>query len=386
MTFGAFFSLMLARGMRLREELFMQDVLSYEVAGRITRTIVQILFVTAAVECVGTAALYLCLDQPAGLPRLYHSVFHAVSAFCNAGFSLYATSMEGYVGRISINTIMMALIVVGGLGFLVHQNLIDLLRERIRELFAPKRFLKAGDAVADHRDGGTGVRHRPVLLLQTKLVLATTGTLLAGGFVVFLLLEWNHGFQTLGLKGRLLAAGFQSVTTRTAGFDTVSTAQLTPASQFLSVLMMLVGASPGSTGGGIKTTTFAIMLLAVIAIIRNRGGVEAFGRSIAGDLINKAITVTLMAGLVVAGATVLMLVLESSHQWSFLQVLFEVMSAFGTVGLSLGITGGLTVAGKLLLCLVMVVGRIGPLTLVLTISQPGPKPAYEYPRGTVMVG
>ena len=181
-------------------------------------------------------------------------------------------------------------------------------------------------------------------------------------------------------------AAFQSVTTRTAGFNTVATDTLTPGSQFLSILLMFVGASPGSTGGGIKTTTFAMLLLAVLAIVRNREGVESFGRTIAGDIINKAITVIILAGFVVAAATVALLVLESSHDWTFLQVFFEVMSAFGTVGLSLGITSKLTVTAKLLLCLVMLVGRIGPLTLVLAISQQGPKPAYEYPRGTVMVG
>jgi len=386
MTFGAFFSLMLARGMRLREELLMQDVLSYDVAGRVTRTIVQILLVTVVFEALGAAVLYTCLEVAPVGERIYHSIFHSISAFCNAGFSLYATSMENYVGNVLVNVTMMTLIVIGGLGFLVHQNLIDLARERIRRWFAPKRFLEAGDAVAIHGAGEGAGRHRPVLLLQTKLVLTATAVLLVVGFLAFLALEWDHSFRELGLKERLLAASFQSVTTRTAGFDTVVTAKLTRASQFLSILLMFIGASPGSTGGGIKTTTFVMLLLAVLAIIRNRGGVEAFGRTIAGDLVNKAITVTVMAVFVVAGATVLLLVLESSHNWSFLQVLFEVMSAFGTVGLGLGITGGLTAAGKLLLCLVMLVGRIGPLTLVLAISQQGAKPAYEYPRATVMVG
>jgi len=129
-----------------------------------------------------------------------------------------------------------------------------------------------------------------------------------------------------------------------------------------------------------------MLLLALLAIVRNREGVESFGRTIAGDIINKTITVVILAGFVVAGATVALLVAERGHNWSFLQAFFEVMSAFGTVGLSLGITSGLTVSAKVLLCLVMLVGRIGPLTLVLAISQQGPKPVYEYPRGTVMVG
>jgi trk system potassium uptake protein TrkH len=161
---------------------------------------------------------------------------------------------------------------------------------------------------------------------------------------------------------------------------------LTPASQFLSVILMFIGASPGGTGGGIKTTTFALLLLAVMAIVRNRPGVESFGRTIPGDIVNKAITVVFLAASLVAGATVAVLVLENKANVLFIQVLFEVTSAFGTVGLSTGITSSLGPAAKVVLCLVMLAGRIGPLTLVLAISQQGPKPAYAYPRGTVMVG
>lgn len=387
MTFGAFFSLVLARGMRLREQSLMKDVLSYDVVGRIARTVVLILLVTAAVELVGAGVLFVSLGSGQPLAqRLYLSVFHSISAFSNAGFSLFSTSMQAYAGNPLVNLTMMGLIVVGGLGFVVHQNLLDLARGWWRRRLAPRRLLQAGEAVGRTADECARPEPRPTMLLQTKLVLVVTGALLVGGFLAFLALEWNHGFRGLAPGGRVLAAGFQSVTTRTAGFNTVPTDQLTPASQFLSMVLMFIGASPGSTGGGIKTTTFAMLLLAVVAIIRNRQGVESFGRTIPADIINKAITVVILSGFVVAGATVALLVLESARGWSFLEILFEVMSAFGTVGLSLGITPKLTAAAKVMLGVVMLVGRIGPLTLVLSISQPGPKPAYEYPRGTVMVG
>jgi len=386
MTFGAFFSLVLARRMRLREQLLMQDVLSYDVAGRIARTVVLILLVTAAAEAIGAGVLFVSLrgDWPAA-ERLYLSVFHSISAFCNAGFSLFATSMQKQVDNVLVNLIMMTLIVVGGLGFVVHQNLLDLAREAWRRRLARRTLLQVGEA-ASPTTAEAQPQARPTMLLQTKLVLVVTAALLGGGFLAFLLLEWNHGFGGLSVTGRVLAAGFQSVTARTAGFNTVATKTLTPASQFLSILLMFIGASPGSTGGGIKTTTFAMLLLAVLAIVRNREGVESFGRTIPGDVINKTITVVILGGFVVAGATVALLVIESAQGRTFLQVFFEVMSAFGTVGLGLGITAKLTAAAKLMLCLVMLVGRIGPLTLVLAISQLGPKPAYDYPRGTVMVG
>jgi len=387
MTFGAFFSLVLARGMRLREQLLMQDVLSYDVVGRVGRTIVLILLVTVTAELLGAVLLFVSLDTGGTLAeRLYMSVFHSISAFCNAGFSLFSTSMQRYVGNTVVNLTMMTLIVLGGLGFVVHQNLLDLLRGWFRRRLAPRTLFRAGEASAATTAADGEASTRPAMLLQTKLVLVVTAALLVSAFVAFLLLEWNHGFAGLKVKDRILAAAFQSVTTRTAGFNTVATDTLTPGSQFLSILLMFVGASPGSTGGGIKTTTFAMLLLAVLAIVRNRQGVESFGRTIAGDIINKTITVVILAGSVVAAATVALLVLESGHHRTFLQVFFEVMSAFGTVGLSLGITSGLTLTAKLLLCLVMLVGRIGPLTLVLAISQQGSKPAYEYPRGTVMVG
>lgn len=387
MTFGAFFSLVLARGMRLREQLLMRDVLSYDVVGRIARTVVLILLVTAGAELVGAGLLFLSLDGTGSLgERLYLSIFHSISAFCNAGFSLFSTSMQHYVNNLGVNLTMTALIVVGGLGFVVHQNLLDLLRAWVRRRLRPPRLLQAGEVVGRGGDDKTEPEVPPTMLLQTKLVLVVTAALLVGGFLAFLALEWNHGFGGLAPRGRLLAAWFQSVTTRTAGFNTVPTERLTPASQFLSIVLMFIGASPGSTGGGIKTTTFAMLLLAVVAIIRNREGVESFGRTIPGDIINKAITVVILGTFVVTAATVALLVTESAQGWSFLEVLFEVMSAFGTVGLSLGITPKLTAAAKVMLCLVMLVGRIGPLTLVLSISQQGPKPAYEYPRGTVMVG
>lgn len=387
MTFGAFFSLVLARGMGLREQLLMQDVLSYDVVGRIARTVVLILLVTVAAEVIGAAVLFVSLrgDWPMG-QRLYLSIFHSISAFCNAGFSLFATSMQHYVGSVMVNVTMMTLIVVGGLGFVVHQNLLDLAREWFRRRLAPRKLLRAGGATRTTTATEGQTRARPAMLLQTKLVLVVTAALLVGGFVAFLLLEWNHGFSGLDVKGRVLAASFQSVTTRTAGFNTVATDTLSPASQFLSMVLMFIGASPGSTGGGIKTTTFVMLLLAMLAIVRNRQGVESFGRTIPGDIINKTITVVILGGFVVAGATVALLVVESVHGRTFLEVFFEVMSAFGTVGLGLGITAGLTAAAKLMLCLVMLVGRIGPLTLVLAISLQGPKPAYDYPRGTVMVG
>ncbi len=387
MTFGAFFSLLLARQMRLREQLMMQDVLSYDVVGRVTHTVVQILLVTVVVEAVGAVVLFFSWGS--GLPfqeRLYQSIFHSVSAFCNAGFSVFSTSMQNYVGSVIVNLTMMTLIVVGGLGFIVHQNLIDLARAALRRRLKPRKLLAARGAITEAAAGRGRQQNPPIVLLQTKLVLVVTAILLVGGFVAFLLLEWNQGFSGLGLRDKVLAAGFQSVTTRTAGFNSVATDTLSPGSQFLSVLLMFVGASPGSTGGGIKTTTFAMLFLAVLAIVRNRRGVESFGRTIPYDIINKAITVVICAAFVVAGATVVLLALEGGRECTFLEVLFEVMSAFGTVGLSLGITPILSGAGKVLLCLVMLVGRIGPLTLVLTISQPGPKTDYEYPRGTVMVG
>jgi len=366
MTFAAFFALALGRGMGLRERETMRGVLNLRVSGSIVRVIVGILLLTFTIEGIAAVLLYSRWGDG------FSSVFHAVSAFCNAGFSLNRDSLAGFVSDPVVNWVMMGEIVIGGLGFGV---LLDLLGRRYfgvgvfgwlrpKEQGSPRRFS-----------------------VQTKIVLISSGVLIASGAILFYLLEAGNE-ATLGalpFGERVTAAIFQSVTSRTAGFNTVPIGEMTEASQFLTMLLMLIGAAPGSTGGGVKTVTTVVMILAVVSLYRKRNRVEIFGRTLPRETVNYAVVIVSSAIVAVTLTTLILSIAEGSRL-GFLSLFFEAASAFGTVGLSTGITPDLTVVSKLTLCVTMFVGRIGPLFLVLALSQERAVRPYQYPEEHVMIG
>lgn len=316
---------------------------------------------TLGIELAGALCMLPVFLRTVGNRGGFYAIFHAVSAFCNAGFSLFPDNLERYVTNPLINFSIMGLIVLGGLGFLVIEDVAERL-----------------------------VRKRRRLALHTRLALAVTAILFAGGAVVYLVFEAGNAYRGLGPLAKLMAAMFQSVTPRTAGFDTVSQAALTEPSKFFTMFLMYVGASPASTGGGIKTTTFFIVLTMIVRGTGARDDVRLFGRRVSPDSLARGMTYALRAFAVLALAifalTVSELLVRPSMDKRFLTVAFEAFSAFGTVGLSLGLTPSLTGVGKLIIVLTMFVGRVGMAALAVSLPRRLPHRAVDVPEAEVLVG
>ena len=285
---------------------------------------------------------------------LYMSIFHSISAFCNAGFSLFSDSVSGFVTDPIVNIAIMLLIILGGIGFIVVYEVTARARRR-------KRYLSP----------------------HTKIVLLTSGALITAGFFILFFFEFDGALIRLPLHSKLWASLFQSVTTRTAGFNTIPIGALSSLTLSVMILLMFIGASPGSTGGGIKTSTFAILLLSVRSILKGKPAVEAFRRTIPASGVLKALAL-LVSALFIVGMIFFLLLL--SEDQPYLDLLFETVSAFGTVGLSTGVTPSLTAIGKLLITVMMFLGRIGPLTLGLALSRSFLRDRIDYPEARIMIG
>ncbi len=384
MTFAAFVALAMGRGLAIRERANLRGALNLEGAA-VTRTVGWILLLTVVVEGLACGALWVMFHEP-GLGRaseapFFSALFHSVSAFCNAGFALDPSSLASFSERAPLVVlVVMVEIVIGGLGFLVVFDV-------VRRMTASIRRRRASDE--------DEASPRPRLGLQSKIVLLVTAVLLVVGTGFFLIAEWSNP-QTLGpmsTSQKLLAGTFQSVTTRTAGFSTIDQAHLTPASKLFSIAWMLIGASPGSTGGGLKTVTVFVVLALLWSTFHHRSRTHTFGRSLPREVTDRALVVmTVFLGVILAATLVLVI-----FDWStpmkrglaspFLPLLFEVASALGTTGLSTGITPELSVPSKLCLIVVMFVGRMGPLTLVLAMrSRHARKTEFDYPEERVMIG
>ena len=379
MTFGAFFALTIGGGYGIRDRKVMTGLLETGGVGTVTRMIVFILLFTFAFEAAGFFALNGTWEKDAAAldadNQHYYSAFHSVSAFCNAGFSFFEDSFVTLRDRPAIAFAVPLLIVVGGLGFSVSLNLLTIGVSRILSLFGKKRPIYEDVPIAETR-----------LTVHTKLVLITTAVLLLVGFGVFYLLEAGNP-KTLGpmsAADQIEAALFQSVTARTAGFNTVDIGDLRDATKFFLIILMFIGASPGSTGGGIKTVTLAILAMTLWATIRGRRRVDVFRRTIPEVIVKRAFLIAILGIFLVAVVALILSVTESALEISFLDILFETVSAFATVGLSAGITAQLTGIGKVLIILLMFVGRIGPLTIFVAIVQKTSK--TELPDERVMVG
>jgi trk system potassium uptake protein TrkH len=367
MTFAIFVTGVVGRGMSMRDRAVLVDSIHHSQTHELRRLLRHVLRFTLIVEGAGALALWLRWRHQFD-DAVYQSVFHAVSAFCNAGFSLFADSLVRFRGDPWVNLVMGGLIVIGGLGFLVTFELRD---------FAFARMM----------------RRRPAALsLQARLVFTTSLGLLLAGFAGFLLLEWGNTLRGLPLHEKLLAAAFQSVTPRTAGFNTIDYGQAAAATLFFTILLMFVGASPGSTGGGVKTTSLALLLALVRSRARGHRRASAYERAIPDAAMDRALTLTLLSGTLVALSILLMAFFElgstpaGQSQPLFLALFFEIVSAFGTVGLSTGITATLSAPGQLLLVVLMLVGRVGPLTLALAVAGRRPRGHFRYAEENVMVG
>lgn len=357
MTISTAFAIILGQRITLKLESVMVKMVGGSNTINVLQLLKNIVLVTVVIEGVGAVILYsrFSFHFPP-MRAFYMSVFHSISAFCNAGFSLLDTSLMGYVDDVVVNLSVSLLIILGGIGFTV---LIDL----HRFVFVKEKVKK--------------------LSLHTKIVLVTTLGLLGLGFLAFLIGEWNSSMQGFALSRRLLAAWFQSATTRTAGFNTIDMSVLSRGSILFTVILMFIGASPGSTGGGIKTTTFAVLVLSVIAVLKGKRDLSVFNRKIPQANFKEATSLIILAGTILFFVMFLLMLFEP---FAFEKLMFEAASAFGTVGLSTGITGRLSDIGKLLITVLMYIGRIGPLTMIYALAIRKHPINIDYAEEKIAVG
>ena len=367
MTLSTFFAVLLGRRLTLREDIVIHKALARDRVYGAKKLITYIVGLTVFVELAGAALLFLRWSHIESWPlkeRLVKSVFHSVSAFCNAGFSLFSNSFMDFKGDAYINIIMMLLIFIGGMGFIV---ILDIWKG----VFSIREYRKTR------------------LSLQSKIVLITSLLLIIIGATAVLALENNNVLGGMPLKDKLFGSVFQSVTSRTAGFNTLPISRFAPPTLMVLMFLMFIGASPGSTGGGIKTCTFAIIMVTAGAMSRNRDKVSIFARTIPRTIVRRAVLIFILALAWIFSATLLFVIFERENLGAdniVIRSLFEVTSAFGTVGLTTGITPQLSVLGKLLITITMFAGRIGPLTLALAVAIKEEKLDYTYPEEKVMVG
>lgn len=368
-TFTTTILLMFRRKITLKDRLLIQDAYNLDTLGGIVRLTIRILKGTLLVEAAG-ACLYMIQFIPEfGVPYgIWASIFNAVSAFCNAGMDIIGDySLMPYQTNVLINVTTMLLIIMGGIGFPVWWDVVHTAKEKKKNKYTLRKMLSR-------------------LSLHSKVVISMTGLLILGGGLIIFLLEYTNP-ETLGPMSfghKVMTALFQSVTTRTAGFLTVPQEALRDTTSFICILMMFVGGSPSGTAGGVKTTTIAMMIVAVISIIKGKEDTEAFHRKIPSNLVKKAMAVVMISlGVLVISVISLSLAAEGS----FLEIFYECSSALATVGLSKGMTPELNIAGKLVLIVTMYIGRIGPITMALFFNRSRKKGQHRtLPEGSILVG
>lgn len=355
MTFAVFVMSSLGLPIGLPQKLFLQEDLGQTSVSALLRLVSIILRVVVLFVGAGWLALaFVMVPEHGWQEGLWQALFHAISAFNNAGFSLYPDSLSRFAADPIVNITIPVLFIVGGIGFVVLAELLQL-----------RRWSR--------------------LTLHSKLMLIGTACLILVGCVGFAILEWDNP-ATLGaapsLADKLWAAWFQGVTPRTAGFNTVNTAGMEDSTTFLTIVLMMIGGGPTSTAGGIKVTTFIVALLATAAFFRRQDRLQAFGRAIALDQLLKVMALVTMGTAILIGTFFILLVVERQD---FQVLLFEAASAFGTVGLSQGATGALSEPGRLVIMFLMFVGRVGPLTLGFFLATKSP-PRVRYPSSQVYLG
>ncbi|MGH7299299.1 MAG: TrkH family potassium uptake protein, partial [Candidatus Rokuibacteriota bacterium] len=360
MVVSASLVVLAGRRLRLHRATALREAMDVETVGQVRTQVKGILALTAACEAGGALLLFLLWrNRPEVEAPLSAALFHSVSAFCNAGFSVFSSNLAAFRDDAATCAVIAALIVVGGLGFPVLRGGLP----RIAAIALRRRA--------------------PRLSLHARLALLTTVLLLAAGTLGMLLLEWGGALAPLTWPARLSVASFLSVTARTAGFNTVPIADLTPAALWLLMLLMFIGGSPGSTAGGVKTTTAATMVASLRATLGGRPRVEALRRTIPDEQVAKALALVGVSAALVAGGGLALLATQAADASA---LAFEAVSAFGTVGLSLGVTPLLDNVGKAVLMVLMFAGRTGPLTLGFALAARRSDSGITYPNEKIMLG
>ena len=363
-TFSTVFFVLMGRSISFKGREIVQSTFLHTPRRDFMVVAKMVLIFTVITEFGGALFLLARFSQDFSFwDAIYRSVYHAVSAFNNAGFSLFTDNLVGYQGDPIVNLAVMGLIVHGGIGFIVQYEVLSYLR---------------------------GVQKR--LSVHTKIVLITTTILISSGAILFYLFERNHVLKDVPVLTKVLTSLFQSVTPRTAGFNTVDYGVLSNATILLTLVLMFIGASPGSTGGGVKTTSAALLVMLMWSRVKGSLDVSAFNRTIPREILSRTISIIFASAFSVAIITSFLLIIgpgsvvpvESRH--FFVEYLFETVSAFGTVGLSMGITPKLYDAQKYAIILMMFVGRVGPLTLAFSLSRESARARVTYAEEGIMVG
>ncbi|MBS8266078.1 Trk family potassium uptake protein [Mesobacillus boroniphilus] len=358
MSFATLLAFILGKRISFKERLIIQESMNNATVEGIVRLVKRIFIFTAVVEITGGIILSLRFSQEMAAGKaIYFGFFHAVSNFNNAGFDLMGgfKGLTEYVEDPIVNLTMISLISLGGIGFIVMNELFE-------------------------------YRSTRRISLHSKIVMAVSGVLVFGGALLIFIMEFNNPstLKPMSMTGKIFGAFYQAVTPRTAGSNTLNIPDLKQSTLFLIIFLMFIGASPGSTGGGIKTTTFAVLIGAVKSQIRGREDITFFGRRMNYSIISKAMTVSLIALFLVGSITMILTITEPGKD--FLMIFFETVSAFSTVGLSMGLTPELSSYGKVLITITMFAGRIGPLTLAFAVTKKRKEDHYRYPAGKVMIG
>lgn len=360
MTFSTLILLVAGKRISIKDRIIIQQGFHHGAPKDFKSLIKNIFLYALTLEAAGTLSLFLRWQKDFPWQKaLSYSVFHSISALCNAGFSLFSRSFISYRSDTWINITLFLLIILGGVGFLALQEM--------KEVFS-----------------GVLRRRKTRISLHTKLVLTLTSFLVVFSFVLFLAIEWNHSLKMFTLKEKIFSSIFQVVTPRTAGFNTMDLNSLSFSAVLLLIMLMFIGASSGSTGGGVKTSTIGVILGFLKSKITARDSVNLFRRTLPLESVMKAFTVITLAICVIFFSSFILLLTQPVA--SMKEALFEVFSAFSTVGLSLGITPKLSSLGKIVIILTMYIGRIGPLTLLYAFSRQKAYGRFEYVEETVMIG
>lgn len=358
MTLGVMIAIILGKKIGLKQRLIIQQTTRSRSSQGLIKLCLYIIIIALSFEIIAAFILTFRWMGDMGLGQaIYYAVFHSVSAFNNAGFALWSDSLSPYIHDPIINLTIITLFVSGGLGYIV---IVELFRKRSWRKFS----------------------------LHTKVVLITSGLLLIGGFLLLFILEsWNSAtFGQLTWGERVSAAFFQSATPRSSGFNTIEIGDMLSSSQLLLIILMFIGASSGGTGGGIKTNTFVVLLLATLNTFRGGGAIHVFQRRIATGTVMRALAVVISSIACVFIVALLLTITEGMLEEHFLEVLFEVTSAFSTTGLSMGLTSELSPIGKIIVTITMFIGRLGPLTLAYALAKKKKSSKINYPEDHILIG
>ncbi len=372
MTFTTFFMLLLNGGLGIKERFMFSEIFSERNLSKISSTIIRILLLTFSIEAIGAFALYNFLPDSIfknETDKIFCSIFHSISAFCNAGFSTFSNNLMQIKDNAPAILTIATLFILGGLGFLVLSESIE---KPFLKMLRKIKFLK-----------NKIPPQKVIFSLHLKLTISITVILIVFGTLFFFILEFNNSLKAEPLFGKVIHAFFQAVTPRTAGFNTIDISKISITTALFIMLLMWIGASPGSTGGGIKTTSFALIILKIWSMVKGSERVEIFNKQINEESISRAFASGLLSILFILTATFILTLTEKTA--NLIDIYFETVSAFGTVGLSRGITPNLTILGKLIIITMMFIGRVGALVFSFALFGKIEKKRYELQKENVLV-